>query len=102
MRTFGRAIRCQQPLSSALLTVPLIVAASFAAPAAAAQVQSYAVEWFSLASYSQPGDCPEGMNPPTRDQYPKDLQLLGYSPEQIRQIMEDWVSNDQPRGGFRQ
>jgi hypothetical protein len=87
-------------VSALLLLLPLIVGES--SPAASVETKSYAVEWFSLASYSQQGDCPDGVNPPTREQYPKDLQLLGYSPEQVKQIMDDWVTNDQPRGGFRQ
>jgi hypothetical protein len=61
------------------------------APQARAETRSYAIEWFSLASYSQDGDCPGGVNPPTRVQYFKSLELLGYSPEQVKRIMADFA-----------
>jgi len=95
MRISGRMIRRRCSASAPLLALLLTLGQSLSSATAAAATQSYVIEWFSLASYSQPGDCPDGMNPPTRDQYPKDLQLLGYTPEQITRIMEDWVSNDQ-------
>src|SRR5690242_20442428 len=56
-----------------------------------AETRSYAIEWFSLASSSQDGDCPGGINPPTRLQYFKSLELLGYSPDEVKQIMADFA-----------
>lgn len=64
------------------------------APVAALESRSYAVEWFSVGSYSQDGDCPGGVNPPTRVQYAESYELLGYSKEQIKKLMDDQVSDD--------
>ncbi len=76
-----------------------VAAATFmtiaASPAGhALETQSYAVEWFSVSSYSQDGDCPGGVNPPTRVQYAESYELLGYSPEEVATLMRDQVSED--------
>jgi hypothetical protein len=89
-----RMSRYRRRLSAALLAAPVIVGPAFSATAAAAETRSYVIEWFSLASYSQEGDCPDGVNPPTRVQYSRDLELLGYTPAQIKKVINDWVSNE--------
>lgn len=61
-----------------------------AAPASAQETRSYAIEFFSQASYSQEGDCPGGVNPPPRESYAKNLELLGYSRGDIEQMMADY------------
>ena len=71
-------------LSAAVLVVGL------SAPAAA-ETRSYVIEWFSLASYSQDGDCPGGVNPPTREQYFKSLALLGKTPDEAKTLMDEFA-----------
>ena len=68
-----------------------VLTAGLFATSAAAESRSYAIEWFSLASYSQDGDCPGGVNPPTREQYFKTLELLGYSPDQAKALMVEFA-----------
>ena len=77
-----------------LLAAATALLAVSSSPANALQSRSYAVEWFSLGSYSEDGDCPGGVNPPTRVQYADSYKLLGYSPEQVKKLMEDLVSDD--------
>lgn len=64
------------------------------AQAASAETQSYVVEWFGLASHSQDGDCPGGVNPPTRVQYATSLALLGKSPQEVDTLMKQLVGED--------
>lgn len=67
-----------------------VLAAMFSAPAGA-ETRSYVIEWFSLASSSQDGDCPGGVNLPTREQYFKSFELLGKTPEEAKQLMADFA-----------
>ena len=60
----------------------------------ALESRSYAIEWFSLGSYSQDGDCVGGVNPPTREQYAKSFELLGYSPADVKKLMDDYAGED--------
>lgn len=60
--------------------------------ARAAQSRSYAIDWFSLGSYSQDGDCSRGVNPPSRLQYLKALELLGKSQAEIDQFEKTFAS----------
>jgi hypothetical protein len=83
------------PRAAHLFSAAVALVAVSAAPANALESKSYAVEWFSVGSYSQDGDCPGGVNPPTRVQYAESYELLGYSPDQVKKLMEDQVSDDQ-------
>ncbi len=65
-----------------------------ATSAQALETKSYAIEWFSLGSYSQDGDCIGGVNPPTRDQYTKSFELLGYTPQEVKKLMDDYAGED--------
>jgi hypothetical protein len=71
-----------------------VITAFGATSAQALETKSYAIEWFSLGSYSQEGDCVGGVNPPTRDQYAKSFELLGYSPDQVKKLMDDYAGED--------
>ena len=56
------------------------VFASLSAQAASAlESRSYVIDWFSQASYSQDGDCPGGVNLPTREQY-----AVNFYPSRLR------------------
>jgi hypothetical protein len=63
-------------------------AALMVSPADALETRSYVVEWFSQSSYSQDGDCPGGVNPPTRIQYYESFALLGKDPDEVNELME--------------
>jgi hypothetical protein len=67
---------------------------AFAAPASA-ETRSYVLEWFSQASYSQDGDCPGGVNPPTREQYVKNLADLGVPPAEREKLLASYNNGDE-------
>lgn len=73
-----------------LAALAAVAVTGHAAPAAA-ETRSYVIEWFSLASYSQDGDCPGGVNPPTREQYFKSLALLGKTPDEAKKLMDEFA-----------
>ncbi len=70
-------------------------------PAQAMETKSYVVEWFSQASYSQEGDCPDGINPPTRLQYFESFALLGKSPEEVEELMEIYKQGGMPAANVK-
>lgn len=76
------------------LSAAIFVGALFALPANALETRSYAIEWFSLGSYSQDGDCIGGVNPPTREQYAKSFELMGYAPDEVQKLMSEYAGED--------
>jgi hypothetical protein len=68
-------------LIATLLTLPV------ATPTRAAESRTYAVSWFAPATNSQVGDCPDGINIPWAEQQLKDLADLGYTPQQIADLV---------------
>lgn len=72
--------------SAAALTVAGIALMPYAA---SAESRSYVVSSFTLASYSQDGDCSKGINASVDDQNDKNLLELGVSKEELAKLSED-------------
>jgi hypothetical protein len=67
----------------------------FTQAVSALESRSYVIDWFSQASYSQDGDCPGGVNLPTREQYAVNFTHLGYAPDEIEELMKQYaLGND--------
>ena len=82
-------------MSLALRMIPVaVLATAWLQPAWATETRTYAVGWFSEATYSQDNDCPGGVNPDITKQYLKDLADLGYTPAQI----EDMAKKEEEGG----
>lgn len=79
----------QKPMLNKLAAVAGMLALSAGAqPASAAQTKSYVISWFSLATYSQDGDCSKGLNPSIEKIYTNSLVRQGYGPEKIQHFLE--------------
>jgi hypothetical protein len=103
---FIRNVACAQiggfgpkPLRSLALAVA--TAAVMLSPAHALETRSYVVEWFSQASHSQDGDCPGGINPPTRLQYYESFALLGKSPDEVEELMKVYAEGGMPAANVK-
>ncbi len=71
-----------------------------AAPASALESRTYVMWWFAQAAYSQDGDCgPGGINPKMVDQFVPNLKRLGYTGQQIEEIMKSGGRGDDDDGG---
>jgi hypothetical protein len=57
-----------------------------------AETRGYAVSWLAQAMNAQDGDCPGGVNPPWSEQRLKDLADLGYTPQQIQEMVKQELS----------
>ena len=69
-----------------------------ARPAAAMEQRTFAVSWFGQATNSDDNDCgPGGPNPGVQLQYVKDLADLGYTHQQVEDLMKK--SEDAANGG---
>src|ERR1700722_980323 len=66
-------------------------------PAAASETRGYVVSWFTVAMYSEDGDCPDGPNPTLNQIYSKILRESGKSPAEIETLMQH-VSDLGPDG----
>jgi hypothetical protein len=66
-------------------------------PAAASETRGYVVSWFTVAMYSEDGDCPDGLNPTLNQMYTKILRESGKSPAEIETLMQH-VSDLGPDG----
>ena len=74
----------------------LVAAASVALPsrsASAAESRGYVVSWFHRASYSQDGDCPEGLNPNADVMVRNILINAGRSVEEVDKLMVGFPNN---------
>ena len=82
------------------LAVSLIglLAAGFSAQSASAETRSWAVSWFTLATYSQDGDCPNGYTPPIEESFRLDLIASGHPAAEAAEI----VTKLQGGGGYNQ
>jgi hypothetical protein len=81
---------------TAAACVSIAALASFAVPlkgAAAGESRGYVVSWFHRASYSQDGDCPEGLNPNADLMVRNILKTIGKTPEEIDQLMVGFPNN---------
>jgi hypothetical protein len=68
------------------------LSAAFAGPAAA-ESRSFVVNWFSAASYTQPENCPNGLNPPLDQEYAQELAAIGMPRDQIEKLFKDREKN---------
>jgi hypothetical protein len=64
---------------------------------ATAETRGFVVSWFTVAMYSQDGDCPDGLNPNLQQIYHKILVEAGKSPAEIETLMQH-VSDLGPTG----
>ena len=103
MLKMSSAMRKQQAQKAGLkqLTSIAAVATLLSFPAQAMETKSYVVEWFSQASYSKDGDCPGGINPPTRLQYFESFALLGKNPEEVEELMEIYKQGGMPAANVK-
>lgn len=76
--------------SALALTAALL---AWAAPAAAAETRAYALSWFSLAPYSEEGDCSQGLNPTSEQIARRILAEQGKSKAEIEKLMVDFPYN---------
>ena len=62
----------------------------FSAPfgGAAADTRSYVFSWFYMATYSQDGDCPDGLNDSIEQHFRKVLAQLGKSQPEIEALVK--------------
>jgi hypothetical protein len=70
--------------------------ASFAVPlssASAGETRGYVVSWFHRASYSQDGDCPEGLNPNADVMVRNILKNIGKTPDEVDALMVGFPNN---------
>jgi hypothetical protein len=81
----------------AVSVAALMLAGLSAHDAAAAQTKSYVVSWLTLASYSQEGDCPGGIEPvaepgrgPVDTMYRKILVQAGKTPQEVEDLMKEF------------
>lgn len=81
----GRRLRPRLALAAGV-TLTMLSAQS----ALALESRSFVVGWFSLASYSQDGDCPKGLNPNIGEQYARNLAALGKTPKEIEKLIYEW------------
>ena len=76
----------------------IVFAGMSAHSAAAAQTKGYVISWLTLATYSQEGDCPGGIEPvadpgrgPVDTLYRKILAQLGQSPQEIDDLLKEFA-----------
>ncbi len=62
-----------------------------ASSAAAEQSRGYVVSWFAHATYSQEGDCSEGVHPALEEVYFKYLKAFGEDPQKIEDIRQNFL-----------
>ena len=55
--------------------------------AQASETRGYVVSWFTTATYSQDGDCPDGLNPTADAMYRRILAEQGKSPSEVDELM---------------
>src|SRR5271155_4532056 len=56
--------------------------------ATASETRGYVVSWFTVAMYSEDGDCPDGLNPTLNQMYSKILRESGKSPAEIETLLQ--------------
>jgi len=67
------------------------LATAYGPQAEALETRSYVMSSFWHAANSQDGDCPDGLNMKIKEQYAKDLADVGYSQEDIKRMIDDYV-----------
>jgi hypothetical protein len=64
----------------------------------AAETRSFAFNWFYPAMYTQPDNCPDGVNPTSHEIFLNALTKVGKSPEEAERLIEQSVNGDGARG----
>jgi hypothetical protein len=72
------------------LMAAALIAALPALRGAEAETRGYVVSWFHLATYSQDGDCPDGLNPPADVMFRQILTRLGKTPAEIDALFDNF------------
>jgi hypothetical protein len=76
----------------------LLAFAGLALPSVArAETRGYVVSWFHLATYSQDGDCPDGLNPSADVMFRNILKALGKTPQEIEALFENFPNGKELR-----
>ena len=92
-----RNTRC---IALAFLGSVFINLASFSP--AAAETRTFVFKWFYPAVYTQPDNCPEGINPLSTGIMRNALALIGKTPEESSVIVEDVVAGGRSSLGSRE
>jgi hypothetical protein len=71
------------------------IAASATAGPSLAESRTFVVNWFGGASYTQPENCPNGLNPSLDQEYAQELAGIGMPREQIEKLFRD-----KEKGGY--
>ncbi len=78
------------PLATGLLAASTV---SFAA--SAADTRGFVLDWFHIATLSGDESCPDGLYPLSETFYTRELNRLGYAPDEIEELLKDF-----PNGGY--
>jgi hypothetical protein len=62
-----------------------------AAPARALETRSFVVSWFTVATFSEEGDCPKGLNPSIDGIYLGALRNMGYQGAELDRMFKKYV-----------
>ena len=76
-----------------LTVAGLVLGAALAGPATAAQTQSYVVNWFAGAAYTQDDNCVGGINPGLDIQFARELKSVGMDAKEVEQIIGWYLAN---------
>ncbi len=76
-----------------MLVAAVLGAGLAAAPAAAAETQSYVVNWFAGAAYTQDDNCAGGINPGLDIQFARELKSVGMDAKEVEQIIGWYLAN---------
>ena len=87
-----------RPLSLAIVGAAFI---GLAAQDAAAETRSFAFNWFYPAMYTQPDNCPDGVNPTSHEIFLNALTKTGKSTKEAERLIEQSVNGDVGGRGFK-
>ncbi len=76
------------------VSVGLVLASAPLATASAKETRNWVVSWFTVASYSEAKDCPNGLNPPSVDVWANGMRALGLPESEVKGFFEGTMSSD--------
>lgn len=86
-------MRSHRSMRGGLAVLAGLTIAGFSAhQASAAETKSWVVSWFTMAAWSQDGDCPDGLNPDIETALLKNFKDLGMTKDQIDYIFNNFNS----------
>jgi hypothetical protein len=85
--------RFRSKMAAACLSIAALASALPLKGATAGESRGYVVSWFHRASYSQDGDCPEGLNPNADLMVRNILKNVGKTQEEVDQLMVGFPNN---------